>query len=88
MFENLLPNYAKRKFTSADYEYMVMKVQQDVDERTRIGKFHLKSDQESSNIQKCLDIWKDVNYMKLLTRRNINSGVSNFVEKDMANTGL
>ncbi len=50
----------------------------------RIGKFDLKFDQKSLNIQKCLDIWKDVNCMKLLTRININCGVSNFEEKDRA----
>jgi hypothetical protein len=48
----------------------------------RIGKFDSKFDQEGLDIQKCLDIWKDVNRMKLLTRRDINFGGSDFVEKD------
>ncbi len=54
----------------------------------KIGKFDLKSDKESLDIQKCLNIWKDVNYMKLLTRININFGVSNFAKKDRQNVRL
>jgi hypothetical protein len=50
----------------------------------KVGKFDLEFDQESLDIQKCLDIWKDVNSMKLLTRKNINSNVSNSAEKDRA----
>jgi hypothetical protein len=48
----------------------------------KIGKFDLEFDQESSDTQKCLDIWKDVNYMKLFTRRNINSSVFDSAKKD------
>jgi hypothetical protein len=59
-----------------------------VDEGMRIGKFDLKSDKESLDIQKCLNVWKDVNYMKLLTRININFGVSNFAKKDRQNVRL
>jgi hypothetical protein len=55
-----------------------------VDAGMRIGKFDSKFDQEGLDTQKCLDIWKDVNCMKLLTRRDINFGVSNFVKKDKA----
>ncbi len=35
MSKRMLPNYTKRKFTSIDYEQMVMEVQQDVDEGMR-----------------------------------------------------
>ncbi len=50
----------------------------------KIGKFDSEFDQESLDIQKCLDIWKDVNCMKLLIGGDINFGVSDFVEKDRA----
>jgi hypothetical protein len=45
MFERMLPNYAKRKCTSIDYEQMVMEVQYDVDEGMRIGKLDSEFDQ-------------------------------------------
>jgi len=51
-----------------------------VDEGMKIGKFDSEFDQESLDIQKCLDIWKDVNCMKLLIGGDINFGVSDFVE--------
>jgi hypothetical protein len=55
-----------------------------VNEGMRVGKFDLESDKKISNIQKCLDIWNDVNCVKLLTRKNINSNVSNSAKKDRA----
>ncbi len=50
----------------------------------KIGKFDSQFDYESLDIQKCLDIWKDVNYMKLLTGGDINSSVFDFAEKERA----
>jgi hypothetical protein len=43
----------------------------------KFGGSNSKFYQENSNILKCLDIYKDINYMKLLTGGDINSNVSN-----------
>jgi hypothetical protein len=62
----LPPICVRRKFSTVDYEQMVMEVQHIIDKKrsTKSIRFDIDSNQE--DIQKNLDIWMDVNCMKLL----------------------
>ncbi len=78
----LLSVCVKRKLTIIDYEQMVMEVQHIVDKERGTKLVRLDIDFDQENTQKILDIWMDVNCIKLLTRGDSNAKIFDAVEKE------